>query len=441
MADRKQWIRLIRQNNANRLGRIHKNLFRDTAETVEYLYSLIEVAVSQPPGHIRSLIADVRRITRSLPAGRLDSVLDEFISTGKDNFRSLVVLSLGSYPDELETSCATIERLLEVIEPRNVTVDYSQHGNGGLFALMVLMEASARNHTHTWTNILRQMHLTGNTDLFREIAESFSMGDFTYSVVPYSQVGDSYNFLGQTGESASYRFPAPDDLVEWTGQHLGRWFETIAARDERFIQLCDELQEQMAAYSSAYEDMWLEMMLEPVWGLRDGGLDCVRVSIPALRESGLRRIRFEPREPFPGFRATFIQRRIGGSERLFEINLEPNDLAAIGRTNEPDSMFTWSDRLLAFVAVRAVWMIVMGVTGRTNSGTWTRHGGSSGSGIIRPRFRRLPDGYHASPEARTRALETFRREPQTGFTFVRQYERGSEQQSGEPLFTITDADP
>ncbi|MHB8830898.1 MAG: hypothetical protein ACYC44_02200, partial [Patescibacteria group bacterium] len=434
-ANRNQWARLIRQNNVNRLSRIHKSLYRDMDETIEYLRGLMDVFLLQPPpDHIRSVISEVRRITRLLPVERLELVLDSF--RNQVDCLNLIAFALGNHPDELEQSRVIFLNVLEVARNQTERIGDRSNSRSGLIAIMLLIESAARNATQTWTNILRQMHLSGDTGILKDLVELFPPNGVGYRVVPFGLVDDRFKFYSE--EQDTLFFPVPDDLVTWFGEQLKQSFDENETREAEFERLCRGMEERMDAYRSIYEDMWLEMMLQPMWGLRDGGLDCVRISIPELRNAGYRLARFVPREPFPNFHVSFVFKRLVGSDREIEMELEPSDLQAVRQV--PSEGPYLGDMLLAFVAVRAVWMIVMGVTSR-GDGTSQEQGAGGGDGIVRPRFRRLPVGYRASPEARARALETFRREPLPGFTFVRQYERGIAPQSSEPLFSVTDVGP
>ncbi len=442
MKESNKWARFIKQRNLNRVNRAMRNLYTDMDVTVAFLQGLIELYVRRErDDYTRLITAQVRIVTQALPASKLESVLDRFKTT--DEFMNLVVITLGSQLYESETSLVTISRLLEVVRRQtSVMVANTMLHSSALTALAVLMRSSARGMTHTWTNALFQAYAATESCFFRDFVTALCRGDLFYRVVPYSHTDEQYEILQYDGEQRVLAFPAPDDLVSWTKNQIDIWGAKLMSREEGFRRLSDELRSRFAEYRAAYEDMWLEMMVEPVWGMREGGLDCVRFSIPELRASGHRLVRLQPREPFPNFHATYTMEKMDGSMRQLEIDLEPSDLETVSLGPSAEgSILRWADRLLAFMAVRAAWMIVMGLTGRKSDGKWTKNGKSNTGAVIRPRFRHLPEGYHASPEARARALATFRKEPLPGFTFVKQYERGPVQNSGEPLFAVTDVEP
>lgn len=437
MADREQWRQYILRGNANRLGRIMRSLFNDMSRTLPYLLAVVDVSVARPdlPGHVER-VKEIRNRVRALPLRQLESVLDAIMAHNERG--SCYALILGAYHDEKEEAVNTLRRLTDLADAQLSTMRKNIQPSSAPLAILTLMEAGAKGSTSAWTNFLQWSHQTRDTSILGEALGMLALGKVVYRIVPYGLWGEGNKAFNLEGDTVLFSFPVPDALVNWAKDVMDRFFNRLAERDKSISLLAEAMRANPRPWCSAYEDMWLEMMLEPKWGLRDAGVDCATILIHELQAAGHQDMRFHPLDPFPAFRVTFRMSRINGSDRYIEIDLEPSDLLQVrhGALQDDDSILFWVDRILAFTALRAVWTIVMGRLSSKVMGSGDSR--TPGSATVRPRFRRLPNGYRASPEARTRALETFRKEPIRGFTFVRQYERGAFPQSGNPLFALSD---
>lgn len=431
---RGEWKRLIQKNDP-RVNRFIQTLFSDMTRSIPFLLALLEVTSSDPLRRgVKEHIGRIRSLVRMLDLSQLETVTNTLLVRKERG--GLFLLTLGAYHDEVRESVATMRKLADIADRQNNMLNAG--ASSATVAMITLIEAGALRQTSLWTNFLEYSHELADSAVLEEVITSIIVpGQLTYRVVPYPSWDQDQHVLSVDQNVTSYLIPGPDELVSWLKRQLDRIFNGVARRDLTLSRLAETMRENPDPWRSAYEDMWLEMMIEAQWALRDDGLDSATVSVPELHAAGHRSMRFYARESFPDFRVIFRMERTNGADRFFEMNLEPSDLLQVhqGNSSDDDSILFWVDRILAFTAVRAVWTIVMGHLSRKPRGTGAAH--HPGSAIVRSRFRSLPHGFKASPEARARALEQFSREPLPGRTFVREYQRGDVPQSGDPLFAIT----
>lgn len=434
MSDRKQWEHLIRQHNSNRIGRMQKRLFVDLKETKEYLQGLIGVMRDKRvPQHVLTLRAELRRTVLGLTFERTKEVLNSCL--GEENFPTLINALFGTGRGDCEEAWTILTRLASVAETQEAVVTNGETSSAR-WALFMLARGAAVDTTYTWTNGMFELYSRSDILLLRRLFELFSFADMDFAILPYKRWDKTVSVLRKVDGRTRVLFPIPDTLENWVNEQHRLYHDALLQRNLSVIRLGNTLRDSADEVRGAYEHLWLEMMVQPRWALREGGLDVVTIAIPELRQAGFDCVRLTPLSSFPNFRASFHGVHLNGNVQITEMELEPSDLMLVQRGGMEND---WIGRVLASVAVHAAWRIVMGREPREKSASGGQR--SNGSAIIRARFRRLPEGYHASSEACQRALGTFRQEPLPGFTFVRQYERGDEPQSGEPLFSLSDILP
>lgn len=430
------WMTILRRSKIGELRRINRRLFEDLNETEDYLDALSEaIIINQCPG-ASELLEIVREQFQTLPHARKHETLARIVSQQKHN---LIVILMGARPNEIEESVQTFSFLLDLADKDRYMLT-ERKTNVGIYCIHILMQATGQGSTATWSNVLRHMYRTRDTSFLLRIIEHVGTSiRLNIRILPITHWDDSNKvFESPEPNTLIFTIPVPPDLVEWTANARDRSIERIIETDKGITELATEIKQRVEEFEAKYQTMWLEMMLEPKWGLRDEWLDAATIEIPELVSAGYRIARFQPLEPFPNFRVQFTKERTNGSETVIQIDLEPSDLSMVQNREVPSEihLLNWVDRLLAFVAVQTVWFITMGKCPAHEKRKGTRATGSQGA-IIRPRFQRLPAGHSASEQARARALERFRRAPLPGFTFVREHQRGTEVHSGNPLFSMT----
>jgi len=439
MTDRMQWKKLILQQNHNRVRRIMSQLFIDMPRTLPYVLAIADVSTMQAHRHkITDLVQGIRRRAREIPLKQLENALEAIVACRE--YADCFAVIFGAYENERAASLVTLQRLTDIMDVQ-LNQDLSDKPSNALITITTIIETGPTGNTHTWTNFLRQSRTSGDLSTLHEIVCVFGLMSSRINVVAYSSWEKEWKVLDFSNgdDQLQILIPAPDDLVDWLDRTIDKLLRKSADKDTSLVQLAEAMRASPDAWCSAYEDMWLEMMMEPKWGLREDGLDCATITVSALHEGGYRYLQLYPLEPFPNFRALLCMKRENGKNRFVEIIVEPSDLLQIKRKAvSEDDILHWIDRILAFTALRAAWTIIMGHLSTTPKGTESSR--NAGSAIVRPRFRRLPKGQTSSLEARTRSLERFRKEPLPGFTFVREYQRGMQPQSGDPLFAVSNLD-
>ena len=432
------WDHVIRRDKTKALLRINMRLFKNLNETFAYLdafYATFSGTRRSP--RQAELLSLARKAFRELPYEERCAVTQYIVSKKKEG---MITLLMGVRHDEIDASKEICEFLLRLSDDENRIL-----GHGKIFAgahcLAGLMQAAGQKKSRTWTNALRHMYSTGDSSILTRFIEIISTG-FVIAIDIHSIESWSESQASITSDKGrkTLHIPVPDDLVVWAGKVRDDFIEKVHHKDAGIVQLAQSLGDRIDEHRNRYEDMWLEMMIQPKWALRSNWLDAATIAIPELKQAGYEFIRLLPLEPFPNFRAQFMRKRAVQGKNLIQIDLEPSDLTFIAKKGvaPEDEILYRVDQLLAFIAVQVSWMIVMGKLPKTKCGG--RRPSYRNDAVVRPRFRRLPNGHCASDEARARALEQFCREPLLGFTFVREYTRGSEPHSGQPLFSISIVD-
>lgn len=283
-------------------------------------------------------------------------------------------------------------------------------------------------------------------------------------VVPLSQLPpgellnnpmDVYYILSGGNDTEIVRLPAPDavavqfrDLVISITQQLSQ----DQLKLNGLIEWFDHHEQQ---YLDHEAQMWHEIVHQPRYALRTAGADRIKLNVSALR---MRQVRYTSLqlfpEQFPLARAKFWQmafdQPVSMSFRLDpQLNSMNPDLVL--ERSDPRYPQTVVDRILYYIALHSYWKIVTGNLDsvmRVREVTEVRAVRQPDTGanvfrpfqLVRPHFRRLPEGYLASEEAIRLAAATIGSPPH-GYTFVREHERGYQQvENLPPLFTYHDRD-
>lgn len=440
------WSRVIRGNDVRELRKMNARLYKDMDESILFLRSLstcfFKGVVQYSSPEQRDALISARIKFRALPDDEKERVVNRLGHPSNPSMAELIVLIMGTFKREVQESFATFDFLTRLMNKQRRYIDHVEI-NSAMHCLLVLIEASAQGRTSIWANTIRQMHERKDARILKSIIEQLSTGQSVMiDVIPMTSWPAGQHCCVKIDGDVHFRIriPAPSELALWVRRNIDRIIEEINQRDEGLTRLAHNLQQRIKEYGAQYEHMWLEMILEPKWGLRHDWLDAITIDIPELAQSGYRSVRLMPSEPFPNFQARFERINASGDYLFVQINLEPSDLIMVQKAETPKELdiLNWVDRILAFIALRTAWTIIMGELQKKESNHGTHEVIQARGAIVRPRFRRLPEGFKATPEARMRALEKFRKEPLPGFTFVREHQRGPISNSGEPLFTITD---
>lgn len=439
------WDKAIRTNDVATLRRVNAELYENEGATMSYLRALARICASiKHPRNLPDFQSELTRIARekflTLSDDRKEFFLGELIgdeAIGNPE-GEMILLLLGLFPRE-EDSFKTFEFLRRLVNKNRLNVKPKETtARLGMEVALTLMDLTAHSFSLSWTHAVSRMRTSDNLQVIRCFIEDLIMGTPTKVRVlplPAWRPLDHVHHI-QDGVQTLF-LPASVEDERWLRRRVDAILCEIETRQSGMMQLVMDMRGRTDTYASQYETMWLEMMLEPKWALRADWLDAVAIEVPELVATGYSILRLSPLDEFPDFQARLDREVLDGTRTVLEYNFTPGFLTAISdvKPSESNDILKWVGRLLSFVIVQAVWTIVTGRSQKSETTGSIRASQSSGA-VVRPQFRRLPDGFQASPEARARAMERFSKEPPPGFTFVREYLRGAESHSGEPLFAI-----
>lgn len=440
MTSKQELREMIRKGQYKALHAIRGRLFRDTSETLAYVEALSEFVGKKSSAATIELIMEVR--SAFLGASREDIFrLFDRLCYDLDKCQKSLFVLLPAPTNALSSNSALqrFQRLLDVQEYQtSVTQDGNEKLSSGVVAILLFITISSHGRISDWFDVLHAMHDSNDvTALMRLFEMSSRLNLVAVRSVLFTEPDEEFQVINTEQQMC---LPVPKNLINWFGRQQLAYDKKLKETNARLIAFTDRFREHAEQYRERFQDMWLDMMVRPKWALRSGDLDCVAIDIPELE--WIKRIRFETISEFPNFRATF-EERIYTAPSTHTTTCSPSDLYTkefVEREfglSEKEISIRWMNRALTYLAVRCVWEIVMGVRSKKNVRLNKEHG-SNGAAVVRPQFRNLPDGQQASAEARVRALEVMKSAPLPGFTFVREYTRGLNPQSGNPLFTLTD---
>lgn len=448
MTTKDQWIVSIRTGNEKQLRTVRRWLFRNIPATIPYIQALTEVSRDRTllrNAMMYRLVQEARSAYVGLDQKNTIAVLDAFHPSIRSRWNEIWLFAVPPTNMTNEEAFLYLNKLLDIGNIQTAEFDVANRGHqpSVMYPFVELMNNFVMGGVNTWGKLLNHMERINDAVPLLRLFDLFESMFLEIEVVMLSEFGQNENVLN----GKRIRIPAQDAVFGWTKRHLQSHKERMDRYSEPMQSLIGQMRERYIWYFERYEDMWLDMMVQPKWALREDGLDCVLIAIPEFRSFGIQSVRVRTIPDFPSFRASFEVKRMYLGRMIHHYDFSPTDLSSEEMGFDEDSTesdedrdFVWMWRCFAFVAVYAVWQIVMGVHSR--EGAHRGNGeGSSSSAVVRARFRHLPQGFNASAEARARALEILRAAPLPGFTFVREYQRGEAPQSSEPLFSITGIDP
>lgn len=442
MTTKHEWRDIIRKNRRKQLNAIQGRLYQHTEETLTYIDTLAEFVQSDKP-YIIELVQFARRTFSQASLEqtlRLFNALNDDVEKCSRCLNVILAVPAGSL---MYNALQRLKQLLDIHEHQTADMqDGSVPMSSATVAILKLITVSVQGYSTDWFDALATMHgLHDSTALWR-LFEMCSRLQFA-GIRSVLFTEPDMSFLA-VNESNEFCIPAPKSLIHWVMTQQSAYNRKLKEGNAPLIAFADRFRANAAWYREQFQNMWLDMMVQPKWALRSGSIDCVSMDIPEFQGT-IKRIRFETIPEFPNFRATF-EEQIYTMPSTYTATCTPTDLyteaSLASEAVLPTNVQTlhWLNRVLMFIAVRCAWEIVMGIHSRQSR--YSRGGtGNNGSAVVRPQFRRLPDGYTASPEARERALEVMKAAPLPGFTFVREFTRGQNPQSGDPLFAITSIEP
>lgn len=433
--------------NRRAIHNIHGRLFVNVSETMEYLMALVSIVIGYTAKNVDQRIARqawenillVRRRFWKLPADKRFSICTTSIE--HTELPVIEVCFFGSCEGEVEIGCHAWD--LGILLYDSCVMGPKEEAKKKAVYLSALLNTMLYNtqtpKMGTWTNVLTHALSTGDehrVSLFLCRLATMASQLVFITPIPFSRwTKEGHEILNDFDDHKVYKLPVPDHLTSRVTALVDRLSQELVDRHQPLDTLISEFIATREKYNEKYANMWLDMMVSPRRGLRDGWLDSATINLPGMRDIGYKLLSLNPEGVFPNFAARYLIESYGGRNSV-QISLQPSDLQSVGFTNDP--RLRAMDQIMAFVAVSTMWRIVMAEPTRgSENGDGTRD--VSGS-IVRPFFRRLPQGFQASNEARARARQTFRTEPLPGFTFVKEHQRGENPQSGTPLFAIESED-
>lgn len=256
-------------------------------------------------------------------------------------------------------------------------------------------------------------------------------------------------------DSKIIRLPAPDAVADQFADLVNSINRQLAQDQLKLDGLIQWFDCHERDYLEHEAQMWDEIIHQPRYALRTAGADRIKLNVSALR---MRHVRYTSLqlfpEQFPLARAKFWQMEFDQPVSMsFRLDPRLNSMNpdVVCERSNPRYPQTVVDRILYYVALHSYWKIITGKLDEVirireaSQVKVVRQPGQRPSlfrlfQVVRPHFRRLPEGFQASEEAERLAAETIGSLPQ-GFTFVREHERGYQQvENLPPLFTYHDRD-
>lgn len=447
MTTRKEWRDAIQRNDQKTLGKIRGRLFANFDEAVAFLRGLSDVLKpeAEQPDHVVALCDEASSAFLELDLAHSAKLID----LSDPNLTKKDAIDFFAYmyaPGAIKKHgyLALYMKLLDVYDFQTAcTGSRSPTVASAIVALLVLPTEYLNYNTPSWTLTLEAIRAS------RDVTPLLRLFEAVHDASWRIQLKNISDFEEMRIFGKNYiDLPVPAHLRRWMLDVYRIFISKMNERNAKLSVLTKRMRNHADWYRDRYDEMWLDMMVEPKWGLRTGNLDCVEMDIDGLRAMGIRRISFEAINEFPEFRATFDISRVYNGSAVYTMEFSPTGLYSktglhssedeIDASDEVSVEEMWQGRVVAFVTVSAVWEIVMGRRSRQSVYPKDSEANGSASAIVRPRFRRLPEGHQSSEKARERALAVMNAKPLPGFTFVREYIRGAFPQSGAPLFTLTE---
>ena len=451
------WIDAIKFNKRKQLGKLDGLLFENQKQTLLFLAAMYSVAkgfaelTPKERQRYQDLISQIRTSTLRSDLEKFSDTIHAIWQSGWQITKKVncLLIILGTNADDpIERGEEMLVHLLDALDLYRTTTSMADVSASLVMALGYTIAYTSYDGrgSYTWLYAITSIKKNNSVQVFGRMCDVFYAGvGGIVKAVPLTQWNVGEFIVDFEQDYTTWRLPVPDQLVGWFYEQFNLARIQLLDHQRQANWIIDLFKDDPDYYRKLYEDMWLSMLCEPVRALRPDGLDVITIKHPALTSLGYRELILFPEPVFPHFRARYIRRPSYGGEQAVELTLQPTDLRVVATPESKEFQaicpprLLYMDMVLAFFAVRAMYYIVMDIIPHASGSG--RNGNSGGlPAVIRPIFRRLPQGHNASPEARARALKCFRTEPLPGFTFVKGYQRGLKPKSGEPLFALRDSD-
>ena len=228
--------------------------------------------------------------------------------------------------------------------------------------------------------------------------------------------------------------PIPDRLMPQIRSSLHEYGEKLVKEDEDFSELRRWFTENHKSLRFLAQSMWEEIAHKQQYGLRRGG-DRIALDFPALQN--LHFFQYDsfvitPLTPYPKAQVRFLMRFLGNPVST-TFTFAPDHFSWDTNWEFASEGNQFLDELLYFIALESYWTIVVGRSESSDQKEALddseeikahRERLREGSWEVRPHFRPLPEGMHASEFATQEAEKIMGKTLPLGKTFVHGHEQG-----------------
>jgi hypothetical protein len=483
----KEFEEIIRQKKGKQIRKIMAELFSNIEKSLDFLNSLVSVASSLQPqnttrrGELIQLVKLARQKFASIPISQAKKVLlvyyEEVLEKGKKGLEPRYLFEIsnilgGSGHGEIEHSKKIIRIAISLLNENPIPSEGREqlkYATGLSFLSGII---ALTNIVHTWENCIEAFS-RGDGEAEQSIKDVIKtlafLGASKIQLVPSHLWNPQLDLMWGCPETAfKLIFSEPEAKLPIPSAHaldvqkLIRTFYAKLANGQKGIhEITNWFRTNFEVLEVAFARMWTEIINSPKYDVRLGGCDRVAINISELKSKAFdyKELQFIREEyDFPQVRARYWLEYTGLLCNL-NITLRSGILKDYRVSDDADyaDERTTVDLLLSFIAMHCYWKIVTG----EKKGTKDRLGlakirsatqvesdednsqKKEGYVLLRPKFRRLPEGHKSSEQAGERALEVFGRLPYSGFTFVKEHERGiylSQAASTKPIFAYLNSD-
>ena len=241
-----------------------------------------------------------------------------------------------------------------------------------------------------------------------------------------------------------------DQNEPYIGDLIMRVASQARDREADLVMLVEWFRENFTAMEVEAAAKWDEITNRSTKLLRHGGRDRIRLGLRGFASAGYTDLQLFPENlQFPQTRARYWLRNLTGENSSVSFVMRGSTLS----TEKPawfreNDMRVILDKLLAFIAIDCYHRIVVSPerssikTGTSRKKVTRTHSDAAVPVVVRPYIRRLQPGFQPSLGAISRYDEARHAELPSGFTFVKEHNRGyaEEVEFTEPLFTYTEED-
>lgn len=435
-----------------------RNLFlNDHPSTIFFLQILEEIGSGSltPDRKLRKKLPYLVPIFRKVIEAPMENLLNlcqTFYSTFQGKPISLPLSLFGGYwlptskskEEDLKKLFLLIRNLVTyaIIKIRSdEEKEQSKAQNILNFVSLFLLSLDEEKVIPSWRLFLEHLHLPEFSEILRQLFFTFACFEKPIKICFPLQMPPFPERLKEDSESYKWYLFVPDekrpvvkDLYE----------ETKSKIEEENQRLMDFLREiSVEEIKSEILQLWQKIQ-DPLYGLRPGGKDRVKLSIPEItgfssfyQISSLQFFLEKWGEEGPVVKVkvniSFFER-----EYSYFFTLQPRMTQIQGRIYLPEDPRQIIDLILIYLATFSLKKIVTGELYKEKKETKKRGREKTPyQTSVRPHFRKLPVNWQASEEARLRARDILRQELPPGKTFVRDYKKGVGEELDGPLFTLT----